>query len=134
MPHACVQGRWIQDEFWIPLAEWWIETVLCTWEESVKVIHAVGRCLHVCLHFVVTPKTARAAISMNQVSHSDWHGNEEAQTAGNISFLFTTLRLIRNLAAVQSIIREAFSNTTRLVNGFFSWVVAALPRERSISK
>ncbi len=75
MPHACVQGRWIQDEFWIPLAEWWIETVLCTWEESVKVSHAVGRCLHVCLHVVVTPKTARAAVCMNQVSHSDWHGN-----------------------------------------------------------
>ena len=64
-----LQARWFQQELWIPLAEWWIDTVLGTWEEGLK-----------------------------------------------------------------SIIREAFANATRLVNGFFSWVVAALPRERALSR
>ena len=33
----CLQIRWVQEELWFPLAEWWIDTVLGTWEESVKV-------------------------------------------------------------------------------------------------
>ena len=53
----------------IPLAEWWIDTVLGTWEESLK-----------------------------------------------------------------SLIREAFANGTRVVNGFFSWVVAALPKDPALGR
>ena len=68
-PAATLQARWFQQELWIPLAEWWVDTVLGTWEEGLK-----------------------------------------------------------------SLIREAFANATRLVNGFFSWVVAALPRERALSR
>lgn len=51
--------RWVQKQFLHPLAEWWLDTVLGTWEESLK-----------------------------------------------------------------SVIREAFSNLTRFVNGFFASVVA----------
>lgn len=46
MPHmllnTCLrsprQVRWLQDQFIHPLTEWWIETVLGTWEESIKSI------------------------------------------------------------------------------------------------
>ena len=51
--------RWIQAQFFHPLAEWWLENVLGTWEESLK-----------------------------------------------------------------SVIREAFGNLTRVVNGFFTSVVS----------
>jgi hypothetical protein len=40
-PRSCsavvLQAKWFQEELWFPLAEWWIDTVLGTWEESVKV-------------------------------------------------------------------------------------------------
>lgn len=46
-----LQGKWWKEEFWIPLAEWWIDTVLGTWEESVKVgqfacMHQSAKCYH----------------------------------------------------------------------------------------
>lgn len=63
------QARWFNQTIRIPLSEWWIDTVLGTWEESVK-----------------------------------------------------------------SLIREAFANGTRVVNGFFSWVVAALPKDRALGR
>ena len=56
---ALILLRWIQKQFIHPLAEWWLESVLGTYEESLK-----------------------------------------------------------------SVIREAFSNLTRFVNGFFASVVA----------
>jgi hypothetical protein len=31
--------------------------------------------------------------------------------------------------SLKSLIREVFAFCTRIVNGFFSWVVAALPKE-----
>jgi hypothetical protein len=48
VPVYCLQIRWIQEELWFPLAEWWIDTVLGTWEESVK----VGRHNQLCNHGV----------------------------------------------------------------------------------
>lgn len=35
---------------------------------------------------------------------------------------------------LQSIIREAFANAGRIVNGFFSWVLAAVPKQRELSR
>lgn len=33
-----LQVHWLQDQFIHPLAEWWIDTVLGTWEQSMKSI------------------------------------------------------------------------------------------------
>ena len=63
------QARWFNEAVRIPLAEWWIDTVLGTWEEFLK-----------------------------------------------------------------SLIREAFANGTRVVNGFFGWLVAALPKDRALGR
>jgi hypothetical protein len=51
--------RWLQKQFVHPVAEWWLENVLGSWEESLK-----------------------------------------------------------------SVIRESFGNLTRILNGFFAWVVS----------
>lgn len=59
-----MMGRWFKEAVWIPAAEFWIDSIMGSGEESLK-----------------------------------------------------------------SLIREVFAFCTRIVNGFFSWVVAALPKE-----
>lgn len=85
-----------------------------------------GRCRHACscmhayalLHDSLVTKPATPAVQASQLD----------------ALHRATVTRCHVLTIVQSIIRETFANVTRVVNGFFSWVVVALPNRKQLPR